>query len=396
MRASDQPSAESPFETLDLYCDASLLDPYPIYDALREAGEAVWLEQHHVWAIAGFDTARMVLRNHTDFISGEGIGLTPAANEALRGAVLASDAQQHALLRSVLNERLTPRGLTSLVPTIAQVAEDIVSGVLERGSFDAVQDLAQVFPVTVVADLIGVPDEVRPRLLRWADSMFNAFGPPNQRTLDALPSLGEMGSYLQSVTIDQLKPGSLGAAIYEAGSRGTLQPRQCAVLLGAYLGAGIDTTVNSIAAALKLFADYPDQWDLIRSNPDLIPQAFDEVLRLECPVLGFTRVAARDTEIHGLAVLKGQRVLVLNAAANRDGRKFPEPARFDVRRAPRDHLAFGAGRHHCAGQFLARIEFQAIFRVLSARVARFEAGAPVMHLNNVIRGLAALPMRALA
>lgn len=381
------------FETLDLYCDESLLNPYPIYDRLRAAGEAVWLPSHKVWAVAGYAAVKSALLNHRTFISGQGIGLTPAANEQVRGSVLASDPPDHTLLRGVLNERLSPRGIAAFATPVEAEAERLADAVVARGSFDAVADFAQVFPIAVVGELIGVADAVKPRLLEWADSMFNTFGPPNERTMSAFPQLMEMGAFLQSVTIDDLTPGSLGASIYEAGARGSLRPDQCAVLLGAYLGAGLDTTINTISAALHLFAENPDQWDLLRERPELVPQAYDEVLRIASPALGFTRVAAQATQIGEQTINEGDRVLLLFAAANRDPRKYPDPARFDILRAPSDHVAFGVGRHHCAGQLLARLEAESLFRALIPRVRRFEAGAPVFHLNNVIRGLARLPMK---
>ncbi len=380
------------FEILNLYSDASLSDPYPIYDQLRAAGEAVWLPSHQVWAVTGYAAVKSALLNHRTFISGQGIGLTPAANEQIRGSVLASDAPDHTLLRGVLNERLSPRGIAPFTAPVEKEAERLVDAVVARGAFDAVADFAQVFPIAVVGELIGVADTVKPKLLGWADSMFNTFGPPNERTMNAFPPLMEMGAFLQSVTIDDLKPGSLGSSIYEAGVRGTLRPDQCAVLLGAYLGAGLDTTINTISAALYLLAQNPEQWDLLRERPALVPQAYNEVLRMASPVLGFSRVAAQATEIGSQPINEGDRVLLLFAAANRDPRKYHDPARFDILRAPSDHVAFGIGRHHCAGQLLARLEAESLLRALIPRVRRFEAGAPVYHLNNVIRGLASLPI----
>ena len=160
--------------------------------------------------------------------------------------------------------------------------------------------------------------------------------------------------------------------------------------MGAYLGAGLDTTMNSISAAVALFARHPDQWQRLRDDPTLIPQAYNEVLRLESPVLCFTRVAAEDTMIDDVPIRGGDRVLVAYAAANRDPRKWNDPERFDITRPGSDHLAFGLGRHHCAGQGLARLEAECLIRALVRRVERFDAAEQVRHLNNVIRGLAAL------
>jgi cytochrome P450 len=154
------------------------------------------------------------------------------------------------------------------------------------------------------------------------------------------------------------------------------------------LRAGLDTTINTISSALHLFAQNPDQWDLLRERPDLVPQAYNEVLRIASPALGFTRVAAHATTIGDQPINDGDRVLLHFAAANRDPRKYADPSRFNIMRSPSDHIASGIGRHHFAGQLLARLEAES-----DPTGCRFEAGAPVYHLNNVIRGLASLSMK---
>jgi cytochrome P450 len=381
------------FANLDLFSDTTLLDPFPTYAALRDAAPAVWLDRHQVWAVARYADVRRALARHAIFISGEGIGLTPESNETTRGSILSSDPPVHGVLRGVLNERLSPSGLLGMREPIQLAADRLVDELAERQSFDAVDDLAKAFPVSIVLDLIGVPHEVRPKLLGWADAMFNTFGPPNERTMRSLPVLGQMAEFLHRVNIDMLTPGSLGAAVFEAGERGVLTPHQCAVLLGAYLGAGLDTTINSISALILQFSRNPDQWELVRQDPSLVPQALDEVLRIDSPVLGFTRLASENTEIDGVPIPSGDRVLLLYASANRDPRKWTDPERFDVMRAPADHLAFGLGRHLCAGQLLARIEVESLMRALARRARGFETDDPVYHLNNVIRGLGSLPTR---
>lgn len=131
-------------------------------------------------------------------------------------------------------------------------------------------DLAQAYPVGIVLDLIGVPHDVRPKLLDWADAMFNTFGPPNERTQKSLPLLREFATYIFTVEREMLTPGSLGDAVYEASQRGVISPEQSALLLSAYLGAGLDTTINSISAAIYRFGTNLDQWRVLRERPDLI------------------------------------------------------------------------------------------------------------------------------
>lgn len=380
----------------DLFSDETLLDPFPAYADIRDAAPAVWLSQHDCWAIGRYADVRRALARHAIFRSGEGIGLTSAANETTRGAILTSDPPVHGVLRGVLNERMSPAGLEGERRGIERAAEALVDRLVAKGEFDTVTDMAQAYPVSIVLDLIGVPHDVRPKLLGWADAMFNTFGPPNERTQKSFPLLQELATYIFTVKREMLTPGSLGDAVFEAGERGVISPEQCALLLSAYLGAGLDTTINTISAAIYRFAANPEQWQLLRERPELIPQAYDEVLRIDSPVLGFTRVTSEDADINGVTIPAGDRVLLLFASANRDPRKWDDPDRFDVLRAPFDHLGFGLGRHLCAGQALARMEAESLLRALIARVESFETGEPVPHLNNVIRGLASLPTKVRA
>lgn len=390
------PANERTVIDTDLFSDETLVDPFPAYAAIRDAAPAVWLSQHDCWAMGRYADVRRSLARHTIFLSGQGIGLTPAANETTRGAILTSDPPVHGVLRGVLNERMSPGGLERERGGIELAAEALVDRLVEMVEFDTVTDMAQAYPVGIVLDLIGVPHDVRPKLLGWADAMFNTFGPPNERTQKSFPLLQELATYIFTVKRDMLTPGSLGDAVFEASERGVISPEQSALLLSAYLGAGLDTTINSISAAIHRFATNPEQWQLLRERPELIPHAYDEVLRIDSPVLGFTRVTSEDVDVDGVTIPAGDRVLLLFASANRDPRKWNDADRFDISRAPSDHLAFGLGRHLCAGQTLARMEAESLLRALVARVDRFEIEEPVWHLNNVIRGLGSLPTKVTA
>jgi len=163
-----------------------------------------------------------------------------------------------------------------------------------------------------------------------------------------------------------------------------------------YTHPGIDTVANSLASAIAMFAEHPDQWDLVRDDPSLIPSAYHEVLRLHPPIQYFTRRAATATEIGGVGVPAGSRVLLMFGSANRDERHYPDPDRFDVTRNPTDHLAFGRGVHRCVGATLADVEAHAMLTALARRVRRFEChGAPQWRLNNVLHGLDSLVVSAI-
>lgn len=231
-------------------------------------------------------------------------------------------------------------------------------------------------------------------MLRWASATFNVLGTMNERGCTAMKDVQEMRGYLGSVAIrERLRPGSWGQRIFDAGDRGEVEPERCPVLMRDYLGPSLDTTIFATANLILLFGQHPDQWDLVRQDPALIPNAINEALRLESPLRGFTRHLTADATIGDAVIPAGSRVLLLYASANRDERKWQDPERFDVRRRASDHLGFGNGTHMCAGLHLARLEMTALLEALVEKVARFDIGEPVRALNNVLRGLASLPVR---
>ncbi|WP_369138494.1 cytochrome P450 [Modestobacter versicolor] len=387
-------TAAVPTYQADIYTDEALLEPYEHYRALRDLGPAVWLEAHGAFAVARYADARAVLANTEDFHSANGIALNEPANSAILGCTLASDGELHAHLRQVVAHRLTPRSLRPMRETVTARADELVAGLVERGSFDAVADLARALPLSIVPDFIGWPQEGREHLLRWAGANFDSFGPMNARAERALPQCGEMAGFgAEIVRTGNVLPGSLGASVLESRDRGDITTEQTMMLMLDYLAPSLDTTISAVGSAIWLFGRFPEQWDLVRRDPGLIPNAVNEVVRYESPIRAFGRLAVHDTEIDGVPVPAGSRVLVVYAAANRDERKFPDPDVFDVTRADAvQQLGFGYGEHGCAGQALARMETESLLAALARSVTRFELGEPERALNNLIRALGSLPV----
>ena len=156
-------------------------------------------------------------------------------------------------------------------------------------------------------------------------------------------------------------------------------------LLLDYINPSLDTTIGAISHLLRLLADNPDQWDLLRADPTLIPHAINEAIRVESPVRGFTRVATADHRIDEVALPRGARVLMLFGSANRDERKWTDPERFDITRKPSDHLGFGFGIHSCVGMNLARLEMRCLLEAMIPRVARIDVDTVTMSGNQVLR-----------
>jgi cytochrome P450 len=378
---------------VDLYRDEVLDDPYPHYAALRELGAAVWLPRNRLWAISRHADVRDALFNHAVFSSAQGVAASERTNAYARGNLLASDPPEHDLLRKVVGAPLTPRAVSELKGTIEPTAEQLIERLVAQQSFDAASDLAAHLPVTIVSELVGLPEQGRQNMLKWAAATFDQLGGENERTVQARPVTQEMRDYVTNVaTVDKLKPGSWAARLYEAGANGVVPMTMCPVLMRDYLGPSLDTTIFATASMILLFGQNPEQWDLLRSDPSLVANAVNETVRLESPIRGFTRCLTRDHVVGDVAVRQGDRALLLFASANRDERKWDNPERFDITRKVGEQVGFGYGIHTCAGMHLARLEMQALLRALIPRVRRFHLGTPVYERNNVLRGLKSLPV----
>ncbi|MBR1089192.1 cytochrome P450 [Bradyrhizobium manausense] len=388
------PVTECPVYDVDLYGDDVLRQPYQHYRALRDLGAAVWLPRNGLYAIGRFEDVRAALRNPGLFSSAQGVAANDRVNEISKGTTLASDAPLHDRLRAIIAAPLLPRALEQIGPEIRAEARRLVEDLVSRGRFDAVTDLAQHLPLTIVSKLVGLEDYGRGSMLRWASATFNVLGAMNDRGCAAMADVQDMRQYLGGSAIrERLRPGSWGDRIFEAADRGDVEPERCPVLMRDYLGPSLDTTIFATANLILLFGKYPDQWDLVRKDPALIPGAINEALRLESPIRGFTRHLTDQATIGNVTIPKASRVLLLYASANRDERKWQEPERFEVRRRASDHLGFGNGTHMCAGLHLARLEMTALLEVLVEKVRHFDIGEPVLALNNVLRGLTSLPVR---
>lgn len=391
-------TSEIPVHAEDIYAPEAVADPYPAYARLRELGPVVRLPKHKVLALPRYAESKAVLLDPETFISGDGVGLNAISNRLSRGTTLNSDGPAHAERRALLAHRLTPRALRGMRGDVERQAVDVVEAALRLAEVDGVRDIATALPLSIVPDLVGWPREGREHLLRWAGATFDSLGPINKQAVRTAPAaLGMMRFSRQVVRKRALSPGSMGAEVLAAADAGRIAHSDCPALMIDYLAPSLDTTISAIASGLALFARHPEQWDLLRADPSRIPNAVNEIVRLESPLRAFSRKVARDTTLAGHRLRAGERVLVMFASANRDASEWSSPDTFDITRDASRQLGFGHGAHGCAGQGLARLETQAVLGALLDRVERIElAGEPVRAPNNIIHGYARLPLRLVA
>jgi cytochrome P450 len=377
---------------VDLFADEALAEPYEHYRNLRDLGPVVWLSAHDMYVVARYADVRSVLNDPEVFCSGQGVGFNDFINVIGRGTTLMSDGEQHRRLRNVILRPLTPKALAELRPEAQALADRLAEQLVTLGAFDAVSDLAEVLPATWVPDLLGWPDDARHRLIEWGSANFDALGPPNDRSDAAGAGLLEMASFASHLAQSALPEGSMAAGILAAAATGEIEAAQCPLAIVDYLAPSLDTTISALGNAIWLFATHPEQWQLLRQDHDRVKPAFNEVLRMETPISAFTRVTTRITEVDGVEIPAGARVMVSYASANRDERHWDNADTFDITRNSAGQIAFGYGDHACAGMGLARLEGAAVLGALVERIDRFElAGPPVRKLNNLIRSFASLP-----
>ena len=390
MMASIPTSDVNPFE-LDVR-----QNPYEFYNQLRQTGPVVHLTGLNLYAVSRFADVRRVLADQRVFSSAQGVVQNAAMNAAMAGSIVGTDPPEHTRLREILGRPLTPAKLAPMRDRLSQLSAGQVERILKSGdTVEAVSQIACFLPLTVVTELVGMPDDATAKMLPWAAASFNGMAPLSMPgTAPALATISEMIGYIADPSLpERLRPGSWSAQLYDASVRGEIDYDQFTSMLQGYLMPSLDTTIFAMSNLLWLLATNPDQWELLRSRPALIPRAINEAIRIESPVQFFSRVATEDTDIGGTPVKAGSRVFVMYAAANRDPRRFEDPARFQIDRDSTDHVGFGHSAHRCVGMNLALMEITAMLTALVGNVKAIELIDAKRADNAILRGFERLALR---
>jgi cytochrome P450 len=379
----------------DIYSVDAVVNPYPHYQRLRDLGPVVWLTKHKVYALPRYAECKAVLLDDKTFLSGNGVALNRIANRMSRGTTLNSDGVEHDQRRKLLAHRLLPRSLRAISDGVDATAAAVVEAALNKGEIDGVNDLAAALPLAVVPDLIGWPRHQRDHLIEWGGATFDVLGPLNWQAIKAMPGAFRMLLFARRVVRKRtFLVGSMADELLLAADQGKLSHAECPALMVDYLAPSIDTTMSAISNALYLFASHPEQWQLLKDEPALMPNAINEVVRYEPPLRAFARRVGQPTEIGRVRIRSGARVLVMYASANRDEREWEQPAVFDISRDAGRQIGFGQGAHACAGQSLERLETSAMLRALIERVDRIEVtSSPTWAINNIIHRHERLPLK---
>ncbi len=383
-----------PTSDIDPYSHVYFENPLPAQEALREAGPLVRLKRYDVWAVARYEQVHAILTDWQSFSSARGVGLSDFSKEKpwrLPSLVLETDPPLHDRTRKVLDRVLSPAAMRRLRADFSAAADTLIDELVARGTFDAVPDLAEAFPLTVFPDAVGMPRDNRRFLLPYGNMVFNSFGPRNAlfeaAVADAEPVLAWVQAQSQRAA---LAPVGFGADIHAAAE---LTPEEAPVVVRSVLTAGVDTTVSALGAAIYCLARFPEQFQRLRADPGLARAAFEEAVRFESPVQTFFRTTMHEVEIGDVRIDAGEKVLMFLGAANRDRRRWDRPDEYDITRQNAGHVGFGTGIHGCVGQVLARLEGEVVLAALARKAVSIEITGPVRRRhNNTLRGLSSLPM----
>lgn len=389
----------APRTDFDPFAAETMRDPYPGYRSLL-TGAGVWYNRKRgIWIVPGYHDVRKALRDDEALSSAE----SQARYRVQLATMNAADPPEHTRLRRSVSRAFTPRAMKSWEAAINEVADELIAAMIARGKAEVVGDLAKPLPNRLIATRLGLPRQDHAQFLAWADAINEAAFAPltahgialNMRSSRAVAAMHR--SLEPLITHRRHHPGDdLISMLADPSGDDTLSDDEVFWSASMLVGAGSETTTNLLSGLFLTLAQRPEVYTRLREQPELIPAAIEEQLRLVSPVQGFYRTATRDYPIGENTIPAGARVLLLYAAGNRDPRHYDDPDTFDLDRNPTDHLAFGGGLHYCLGTHLTRLEASRVLTQLLPRIAAIQLDGNYHYLPNAtMRGLEHLPVKLL-
>ena len=381
--------------------------PYEVFRELRDSDPVshhdhpAW--EHGYWAVTRHADVQRVSRDWNGFQNAPNPFLPDRADfgdEAGASLLMISlDPPEHTKLRKLISSGFTPRRINDLAARVEERVDSVIDSVAGRGECDLVRDVALWLPLHAIADLVGVPEEDRKQVFEWTELTFgfDAATTPEDRA-EAAQSMFAYADAMCAQRADDPRDDLMSVLLHAEVEGEHLTQMQLAVFFMLLQNAGSETTRNLITTGTLSLLERPDDLARLRDDAELLPVAIEELLRHATPVMSFTRVATKDTDVGGQAVAEGDHVLMVYASANRDERAFERPDDIDITRDPNDHVAFGAGGpHFCLGSHLARLEAKLMFEAILTRFEGLEVTADPASLprvnSNLIDGLAEMPVR---
>ncbi|MEO5321318.1 cytochrome P450 [Arthrobacter sp. CC3] len=373
------------------------LDPFPQYRAMRESSPVFQDEQSGSWHVFRYDDVQRVLSEHATFSSRMGGDDPSETGQLFAASLITTDPPRHRQLRSLVTQAFTPKAVDALAPRISALTDELLDRIAPAGTADLIAGLAYPLPVIVIAELMGIPPGDRDRFKQWSDVIVSQTRSGAEDADHHATNVEMTGYFLDLIEQCRRQPGNdLISNLLSAEIDG--QKLSVPELLGfcsLLLVAGNETTTNLIGNAVLSFTEVPGTFERLLAEPQLLPQAIEEVLRYRSPVQSMYRVAAADTALGDVQIPAGAPLVAWIGSANRDERHFTEPDEFDIDRGPSRHLAFGQGIHFCLGAPLARLEARIALEATLSRLPGLTvaAGSRLERMDStIVYGLKELPV----
>ena len=381
-------------------------DPYPAYAALRERGQAHRSRLMNAWIFGRYPDVAAILPDWQRFSSDGRKAKRPGKRTVIPDpgaapSMLSLDPPDHRRLRGLVSKAFTPRAVNALEPHVRSLMHGLLDGIDDLSGFDLMEAVARPLPVIVIAEMLGVPVEDRPRFRSWSDRRARILEPTisAEERADAVLAGADLDAYFAPLVEerradprDDILSGLVQAE--EEGDR--LDGAETITMLRLLLVAGNETTVNLIGNGMLALLRHPEQLQRLRDDPALIPSAVEELLRYDSPVQLDLRRIVEDCDVNGFPVKRGEDIVMLIGGANRDPGQFTDPDGLDVGRDRASHISFGRGIHACIGAPLARLEARIAIEVLLERFSSIRLAGPPARFRPsiVLRGLESLPVAA--
>ena len=400
---------------LDLGFDPSdpafIADPYPVYERLRDDHPILWNPATSQWLVSRHADVNRLLRDrglgrtylhqssHADMGRPEPPAWHAPFHELNDAGMLDLEPPDHTRLRRLVLKAFTPRTVEAMRPRIQAIVDGLLDAVAGAGEIDLIADYVEPLPVTVIAELLGIPEADRHHLRPWSRDicLMYELDPPEASARKAVQASVEFGDYLRGLLAERReRPGddliSALAAVVDDGD--TLTEQELIATCVLLLNAGHEASVNGAGNGWWTLFRHPDALARLRAEPALMPTAIEELLRFDTPLSLFERWVLSPIEVDGIRLDRGAEVAMLFGSANRDARAFERADDLDLARDPNPYLSFGAGIHYCLGAPLAKLELGIAFETLLRRAPRLElVEAPHWKPTFVLRGLESLPVR---
>ena len=394
------------------YDVAFVADPYPAYEELRRDTPVVYDEATDHWLVPRYRDVNALLRDrrfgrtylHTATHAEMGHPDPPEWHgpfwDLINAGILDMEPPDHTRVRRLVSKAFTPRFVEGLRPRVQAITDALIDEVAGAGEFDLLPTVAEPLPVTVIAEMLGIPEVDRHHLRPWSGDICKMYElrPSLGAQRDSVRASGEFSEYLRGLARERRRdPGDdLISGLVQVVDEGeTLTEDELVGTCVLLLNAGHEATVNSTLIGWWTLFRHPDQLNRLREDRSLLPSAVEELLRFDTPLQMFERWVLQDVELHGVTIPRGAELGLLFGSANRDPDVFGEPDTLDLAREPNPHLTFGAGIHFCLGAPLGRMELQISFASLMDRLPGLElVEEPRWKPNYVIRGLEGLRVSA--